>query len=347
MHVRDDDRQPQLLPSLTLDRTHNGTKASYEADLADFNSFALRTTGNPLPHPSDVRPALIVAFIRDLADRRFRRETIRRRLVAISAWYKEHDIREDPRTNDKVQRAWKDVLDADDRGKDRRVGALENIVNAMLDSLDDDYATYPLPTQQITQTYLRDRALILVLYFGGLTRIEAATLHRSDIVRHPATGELLLKVNPTGEIVDAATGEIGWRKPRRLRLALLAPQGDPRRCPVHALTQWFAHAQIDSGYAFRGVRFRGGLTVSLAPTSIQRIVKGRLARIDEPNVDISHLTVHSLRIGRAATLAIYGKSDAEILNLLGTRDYGDSIGAVVRKGRALHGSSAVDRVSTI
>jgi hypothetical protein len=59
------------------------------------------------------------------------------------------------------------------------------------------------------------------------------------------------------------------------------------------------------------------------------------------------LTVHSLRIGRAATLAIYGKSDAEILNLLGTRDYGDSIGAVVRQGRALHGSAAVGRVNVI
>ena len=61
------------------------------------------------------------------------------------------------------------------------------------------------PTREIAKrshsvlSYLRDRALILVLYFGGMTRTEIATLYRENIIEYPGEDKTLLpKVNTSG-----------------------------------------------------------------------------------------------------------------------------------------------------
>jgi hypothetical protein len=137
MPKRDDPNQEPLLPHLRVRLEHSGTKASYEADLADFNRFSIASNKGDLPKPP-VPPNLLAGYVTDLHKRGFRRETVRRRLCAIAAWYKENDVESDPRKNDKVRRAWDEIKKDEDRKKERRLAALQSVVFEMLDSLDAD-----------------------------------------------------------------------------------------------------------------------------------------------------------------------------------------------------------------
>jgi site-specific recombinase XerD len=119
----DEPIQESLLPHLRVGLEHSGTKASYEADLADFNRFSVAAGKGDLPVPP-VAPGLLADYVRDLHKRGFRRETIRRRLCAIAAWYKGNDIEADPRKNNKVKRAWDEITKDEDRKKERRLAAL-------------------------------------------------------------------------------------------------------------------------------------------------------------------------------------------------------------------------------
>ena len=343
----EDPNQEPLLPHLRVRLEHRGTKASYEADLVDFNRFAVVATGQDLPKPP-VSPDLLADYVRDLHKRGFRRETTRRRLCAIAAWYKESDIEKDPRRNDKVKRAWDEIKKDEDRKKERRLAALQTVAYDMLDSLDADYDTHVRPSNQVTLSYLRDRALILVLYFGGMTRTEIATLYRENIIEYPGEDKtLLLKVNTSGEKLDEKTKTKVWVTPKRTRLAFLRRNADPDRCPVRALSQWILKAGIKDGYVFRGVMLNGNMTQSLAPRGVHEIVTNRMRRIDVVDVDVSQLLTHSLRIGLAGSLAIDGKTDREILAAVGLRTFDGSMQHVVTQGRALQGTSSGSKVRTL
>jgi site-specific recombinase XerC len=347
MQKRDDPNQVPLLPHLRVRLEHRGTKASYEADLADFNRFSVAATQRDLPKPP-VPPNLLADYVSDLHKRGFQRETIRRRLCAIAAWYKENDLEIDPRRNDKVKRAWDEIRKDDDRKKERRLAALQSVVFEMLDSLDTDYDAHVRPSNQVTLSYLRDRALILVLYFGGMTRTEIATLYRENIIEYPGEDKtLLLKVNTSGEKIDPESKRKVWVTPKRTRLAFLRRGFDPDRCPVRAISQWIHKAGIKDGYVFRGVMLNGNITTGLAPRSVHEIITTRMKRVDVHDVDVSQLSAHSLRIGLAGSLAIEGKSDREILAAVGLRTFDSSIQHVITQGRALQGSTAGAKVRTL
>lgn len=335
--LRRESFQGPLLGHLIPDRSHPGTKASYQSDLMDFNRFAVRIGRGELPEPP-IDERLLVAYIKDLAARRFRRETIRRRLCAIAAWYRDCGRKEDPRKYEHVKRAWDDIKDDEDRKKERRLAALHALVYDMLDALDADYDTQVRHPRQAKLTYLRDRALILVLYFGGLTRTEIATLYRENVLEYPdAERTILLKVNTSGEFVKEEKKV--WVSPRRDRLAMLRRGVDPDRCPVRALSTWLTIAKITDGYVFRGVMLNGELTKGLTPRSIHEIVTHRMKRVDAIGVDVSQLSTHSLRIGLAGSLAMDGKTDAEILKAVGLRTFDGSMQDVVETGRRLQGTA--------
>ena len=331
------DTQTLLLPHLVPDRSHPRTRASYQSDLLDFNRFAVRTGHGELPEPP-IDGRLLAAYIKDLAARRFRRETIRRRLCAIAAWYRDHGQTTDPRKHEHVRRAWDAIKDDEDRKKERSLAALHTLVYDMLDALDADYDTQIRHPHQAKLTYLRDRALILVLYFGGLTRTEVATLRRDNVREYPdAERTLCLLVNPSGDFVQ--DGKLVPVSPRRDRLAVLRRGVDPDRCPVRALSTWLTVAKITEGYVFRGVMLNGELTNGLAPRSVHEIVTTRMKRIAGTGVDVSQLTTHSLRIGLAGSLAMAGKTDTEILRAVGLRSFDGSMQEVVEIGRRLQGPS--------
>ena len=81
----------------------------------------------------------------------------------------------------------------------------------------------------------------------------------------------------------------------------------------------------------------GELTSGLTPRSVHEIVTTRMKRVATTGVDVSQLTTHSLRIGLAGSLAMAGKTDAEILRAVGLRTFDGSMQEVVEIGRRLQG----------
>jgi site-specific recombinase XerD len=331
-----------LLPHLTVDVENPSTRASYRADLLDFNTFVVKTTAADLGEPP-IAPRLIADYIDDMHRRRAQASTIRRRLCAIRAWYTDAGIDTDPRRHTLVQRAWDTVRNDEDRSKVRKLGVTHNFVAEMLAALDEDYDLEIRHTVHTKLIYLRDRALILTMYTGGLTRTEAATLYRENVLVNPErNASLILKVNASGEMEK--NGKRVWVTPRRERLAEIEPSADPTRCAVKALAQWFHVAGITSGYAFRGIRLGGSMTDALAPRSIHAIIRARAARIASAEVEIKKISTHSLRSGRAGVLALRGATNEQILAAVGLTDLDDSMSAVVASGRSLSRSSAGESV---
>ena len=120
---------------------------------------------------------------------------------------------------------------------------------------------------------IRDRALILVTYFAGLRRVEAASLNREGAHRDERGYRLTLR-SEQRDHTDVPTP--------------LASHAEPSLCPVLALDEWLrvraiwerAHALPSThGPVFvalrRGRRERFHLGVRLAPTEVDRIVKRR------------------------------------------------------------------------
>jgi integrase len=149
---------------------------------------------------------------------------------------------------------------------------------------------------------LRDRAILLIGFAGGLRRSEIVSLDagRDDT---PDSGGWV-------EVMDEGTqitlrGKTGWRE-----VEIARGSSDPT-CPVHALTQWLHYARIDFGPIFVAVS-RNGLKATrerLSDKHVARLVKScaREAglRLDLPEAERLRLfSGHSLRAGLACSAEV-------------------------------------------
>jgi integrase len=150
---------------------------------------------------------------------------------------------------------------------------------------------------------IRDRALILVTYFGGLRRAETAGLNREGVHREERGYRLTL---------DSAQRDPADAPPP------LASHAEPNLCPVLALHAWIdvravrargADMSATHGPVFvalpRGGPQRFHLGVRLAPTDVDRIVKRRAVAA---GLNPAGLSAVSLRAGFSAEAARGGAS---------------------------------------
>ncbi|MFS8071878.1 MAG: integrase, partial [Byssovorax sp.] len=145
---------------------------------------------------------------------------------------------------------------------------------------------------------IRDRALILVTYFGGLRRAETAGLNREGVQREERGYRLTLdraQRDPTDDPLP------------------LASHAEPNLCPVRALHDWLDARALRArggdlsathGPVFVALR-RGGpqrfhLGDRLAPTDVDRIVKRRAVAA---GLNPAGLSAVSLRAGFSAEAA--------------------------------------------
>ena len=149
---------------------------------------------------------------------------------------------------------------------------------------------------------LRDRAILLVGFAGGLRRSEIVSLdHGRDDT--PDSGGWV-EVMDDGALVTLR-GKTGWREVE------IARGSSDQTCPVHALTQWLHYARIDFGPLFVAVS-RNGLTATddrLSDKHVARLIKtcAREAglRPDLPEAERVRLfSGHSLRAGLASSAEV-------------------------------------------
>jgi hypothetical protein len=152
---------------------------------------------------------------------------------------------------------------------------------------------------------IRDRALILVTYFAGLGRLEAAGLNREDAHREDRGYRLTLGSAP---------------RPRTNAPTPLVSHAEPNLCPVLALNAWLGVLATSaraptlsrtSGPLFVALRRRGRQRVHLgdrlAPSDVDRIVKRRSVAA---GMNPAGLSAVSLRAGYYAEAERRGGSSS-------------------------------------
>lgn len=149
---------------------------------------------------------------------------------------------------------------------------------------------------------LRDRAILLVGYAGGLRRSEIVSLdvHKDDTPDSGGWIEILEK----GALLTL-NAKTGWREVE------IGRGSKEQTCPVHALEQWLHFAKIDFGPIFVGTS-RDGKKASetrLNDKHVARLIKRTVLdagiRSDLPEKErLALFSGHSLRAGLASSAEV-------------------------------------------
>ena len=149
---------------------------------------------------------------------------------------------------------------------------------------------------------LRDRAILLLGYAGGLRRSEIVSLdvHKDDT---PDSGGWI-EIFDKGALLTL-NAKTGWREVE------IGRGSKDQTCPVHALEQWLHFAKIDFGPIFTGTS-RDGKRASetrLNDKHVARLIKRTVLdagiRSDLPEKDrLALFSGHSLRAGLASSAEV-------------------------------------------
>ena len=149
---------------------------------------------------------------------------------------------------------------------------------------------------------LRDRAILLLGYSGGLRRSEIVSLdvHKDDT---PDSGGWI-EIFDKGALLTL-NAKTGWREVE------IGRGSKDQTCPVHALERWLHFAKIDFGPVFVGTS-RDGKRASetrLNDKHVSRLIKrtvlGAGIRSDLPEKDrLALFSGHSLRAGLASSAEV-------------------------------------------
>lgn len=266
------------------------TLKAYAKDWSHFARWCRMRGTDPLP-PS---PQLIGLYIADLAFPRgssspLSVSSIERRLSGLAWGYAQRGER-----MDRKDRHIASVLAGIRRRHARPPVQKEAILP---EDLRDMLATLPHDLRG-----LRDRAILLIGFAGGLRRSEIVSLdHGKDDT--PDSGGWV-EILEDGVLLTLR-GKTGWREVE------IARGSSDQTCPVHALTQWLHYARIDFGPIFVATS-RNGLKATserLSDKHVARLIKScaREAglRPDLPEAERVRLfSGHSLRAGLASSAEV-------------------------------------------
>ena len=302
-----DTRDPIALPasvagSGTLDRlvdtasdyakaaTAENTNKAYAADWKHFGRWCRMKGTDALP-PS---PEMIGLYLADLAapvgkTPAITVATIERRLSGLAWHYQQRGF-----TLDRKDRHIATVLAGIKRKHARppvqKEAILAEDIRAMVATLTFDLRG------------LRDRAILLLGYAGGLRRSEIVSLdvHKDDTSDSGGWIEIL----EDGALLTL-NAKTGWRE-----VEIGRGSGD-QTCPVYALEQWLHFAKIDFGPVFVRTSRDGtkALDARLSDKHVARLIKQTVLdagiRSDLPEKDrLTLFSGHSLRAGLASSAEV-------------------------------------------
>jgi integrase len=312
-NIADTERDTIALPSHvagsgTLDRlvetardyarhaASENTLKAYAKDWAQFARWCRMRGAHPLPSSSQ----LIGLYIADLAapggkapsqsaSRPISVSSIERRLSGLAWGYAQRDDR-----LDRKDRHIASVL-AGIRRKHARPPVQKEAI--LPEDLRDMLATLPHDLRG-----LRDRAMLLIGFAGGLRRSEIVSLdHGKDDTPDSGGWTEILE----GGVLLTLRGKTGWREVE------IARGSSDQTCPVHALTQWLHYARIDFGPLFVAVS-RNGLKATgerLSDKHVARLIKQTVEEAGlRPELSkaerLALYSGHSLRAGLASSAEV-------------------------------------------
>ena len=247
------------------------TRRAYEADIRSF----MASCG--ISQPSDFRLVTrshVLAWRADLEAQQVAGATIRRKLAALASLY-DHLCNENAVTSNPVKGVKRPKVETQE-GKTPALSDAQ--ARALLDAPPTD-----------TLKGIRDRAILSVLLFHGLRRMELSKLHVKDFGQH-RRGIVHMLISGKG--------------------------GKQRYVPIHPETEKLVtnylklagHASDKEGALFRSVRDRAlGRTGALSPGAVYaQVVKYYMAKV---GIEGENMGPHALR-ATAATSAL--EHDADI-----------------------------------
>lgn len=299
LHGRESIIVPNLVGSGTLDRlvdtaknyarqaAADNTNAAYKADWSHFNSWCRRRGADPLPpspellglyiancaSPDNGAPALAVA-------------TIERRLSGLAWHYQQRGFSLD-RKDRHIATVLAGIKRKHARPPVQKEAILADDILDMIDTLDFGLRD------------IRDRAILLIGYAGGLRRSEIVSL---DFMRDDTEdGNGWVTIEKQGLILTFRS-KTGWREVE------IGRGSSDQTCPVHALEQYLHYAKIDFGALFQRVT-RDDRKVTgdrLSDKHVARLVKKTVLaagiRADLPQAErLKLFSGHSLRAGLATS----------------------------------------------
>jgi integrase len=266
------------------------TLKAYTKDWAHFARWCRMRGAEPLP-PS---PELVGLYIADLATAQGGRPalsvaSIERRLSGLVWSYAQRG-----QPLDRKDRHIATVL-AGIRRKHARPPVQKEAILA--DDIRAMVATLPRDLRG-----LRDRAILLIGFAGGLRRSEIVSLdrHKDDTLDSGGWIDIL-----DGGALITLRGKTGWREVE------IGRGSSEQTCPVHALEQWLHFARIDFGPVFTGVTRDGkrARDTRLNDKHIARLIKTCVLaaglRADLPDAErVKLYSGHSLRAGLASSAEV-------------------------------------------
>ena len=266
------------------------TLKAYAKDWAHFARWCRMRGADPLP----ASPQLIGLYIADLAAPQGKApalsvSSIERRLSGLCWGYTQRGAR-----LDRKDRHIASVL-AGIRRRHARPPAQKEAI--LPEDLRDMLATLPHDLRG-----LRDRALLLIGFAGGLRRSEIVSLdHGKDDT--PDSGGWV-EILDDGALITLR-GKTGWREVE------LGRGSSDQTCPVQALTQWLHYARITFGPIFVAVSRNGRQATAdrLSDKHVARLIKQTVAAAGlRPELSkaerIRLYSGHSLRAGLASSAEV-------------------------------------------
>ena len=268
----------------------DNTLKAYAKDWTHFARWCRMRGADPLP-PS---PELIGLYIADLAAPQGKAPalsvaSIERRLSGLSWGYAQRGQR-----LDRKDRHIATVL-AGIRRKHARPPVQKEAI--LPEDIRDMLATLPHDLRG-----LRDRAILLIGFAGGLRRSEIVSLDHAKEDTPDSGG--WVQILDDGALLTLR-GKTGWREVE------IARGSSDQTCPVHALSQWLHFARIDFGPIFVAVS-RNGLKATedrLSDKHVARLIKQtvREAGLRPDLSEAERLRLysgHSLRAGLASSAEV-------------------------------------------
>lgn len=296
------DRLVETAKEYARQATAKNTNAAYKADWAHFNSWCRRRGADPLPPSAE----LLGLYIADCASpqdgsaglapgRPLAVSTIERRLSGLAWHYQQRGF-----NLDRKDRHIATVL-AGIRRKHGRPPVQKEAVLA--DDIRNMIATLSFGLRD-----MRDRAILLIGYAGGLRRSEIVSL---DVTRDgsgvsdlTSDGKGWIEISEQGLILTLR-GKTGWREVE------IGRGSSDQTCPVHALEQYLQFAKIDTATGapvFQRITRDDRKTTGdrLSDKHVARLIKRTVRdagiRSDLPEADrLALFSGHSLRAGLASS----------------------------------------------
>lgn len=281
--------EPLLLPTAALqdaaaaaDAFATASRASstwraYESDWRIFVFWCQSVNLQALP----ATPTTLAMFLAAEAQRGTAPSTLNRRLAAIRLMHLGARVIS-PHDTVEVHEVMRGIRRLSTRGVIKKEPAVDEQIKSMVDTC--DAATFQ---------GLRDRALLLLGFAGAFRRSELVALDVAD-----------LKVTPEGLIVLIRKSKTDQESEGQ-RIAIPRVIESPY-CPVQAVLDWIAAAQVEQGAIFRRVIKGNKISEDrLTDQSVAHVIKKLAARA---GLIASQYAGHSLRSGFLTSAAAHRAS---------------------------------------